>query len=103
MIRTVLGDIDPGDVGQVGGAALRAFLVEELDPDAVEAEVPVQEVGGVLEVAEDGDGDVHPGQLLPGHRVEPGVLHRAGDEMVEIEMKLVFLLFMRYIDVDVLR
>ena len=43
------------------------------------AEVPVGPVRAVLELAEDGDGDLEVGELLPRHGAEPRVLHGAGD------------------------
>ncbi len=55
----------PGDFWQVCRGLLGPTLVVELDPDPVGADVPVEEVGGVLEPAEDRHAAVQPRQLLP--------------------------------------
>jgi len=72
-VSTLLG----GHFGEVGSGFLGAALVVELDPDSMHADVPVEEVGRVLEVAEYGDGHVQTRQLVARHRIEAGVLHRA--------------------------
>ena len=64
---------------QKGGSFPVPALAVPLYPDAVHAEVPVGPVRAVLELAEDGDGDLEVGELLPRHGAEPRVLHGAGD------------------------
>ena len=46
-----------GDLREIGGGLLDAPLRVELDPDAVDADLPVEVVGGVFKVAQDGHGD----------------------------------------------
>ena len=55
--RTFLYTLLLGDLREVGSGLLDAPLRVELDPDAVDADLPVEVVGGVLEVAQDGHGD----------------------------------------------
>lgn len=66
---------------EVGGGALGALLVVELDADAVHAHLPVQVVLGVLEVAQDGHRHAQARQLLARDGAEAGVSHGAGDSV----------------------
>ena len=64
-----------GDLGKVGCSLFDAPFVEELNPDAVDADLPVQESGGVLKVTEDRDRDVQARKFIPSNRAEARILH----------------------------
>ena len=49
-----------GDLREVGSGLLDAPLRVELDPDAVDADLPIEIVCGVFEVAQDRHGDDEP-------------------------------------------
>ena len=46
-----------GDLREVGSGLLDTPLRVELDPDAVDADLPVEVIGGVFKVAQDRHGD----------------------------------------------
>ena len=68
------------DFWQVSGCLFGSAFVVELYPDAVDSDLPVEEVGGVHKVAENRNRDVKLGKLLPGHRVETRVFHGTASE-----------------------
>jgi len=71
--------LSQGHFWQECGSFSVPSLTDPLYPDAVCPQLPVRPVRPVLEVAEDGDRHLEVGQLAPGHRTEPGVLHGTGD------------------------
>ena len=54
-----------------------AFVVEELDSDAVSSGFPVHKVPGLFEVSQNGDGAVKTRQLVLGDRTKPTVFQGA--------------------------
>lgn len=64
------------DFWKIGGGPLAALLVEELDADAVDADLPVQVVVGVLKVSEYGNGHAQLAELVTCDGVEARVLKR---------------------------
>lgn len=62
-----------GDVGEVGGA-VAAAAVAEAEAHAVDADDPVARVGHLLEVGEEGDGDLEGGELAAADGAEARVL-----------------------------
>ena len=69
-----------GNFGEVGGRALVALLVVELDPDAVDPDLPIEEVHPLLEVTEDRHGDVELGELVSAHGREATVFERTSSK-----------------------
>lgn len=64
-----------GDLWEIGGSLFDASLIEELNPDAVNANLPVQKSSGVLEVTEDRNRDMQTRKLVPSDGVEARILH----------------------------